>query len=156
MTQKKLIQIIKDVQKAVADIPNLNYGGCGVFAQAVYEGLKSIGIKSVLWSANPTKTESRFKGNCHPLELQGHCGHVICAAKIKGKILLFDSEHIIWFENAQGEFPFKDSQYYLSESPLPKKSFKQLVEDKDCWNWMFDRKSYKTKIEKRVKNILTT
>lgn len=158
MNQKKLIEKIKEVQKAVADIPDLNNGGCGYFAQTLIDYLGKHNIKALPWSMTMNKDHvSRIHGNINESKLMGRCFHVACVIKFKSRFLAFDSANIYWLKQMGGsEFFCDDMLAFFYTTPLPKKLFKKTVGAVGFWNNRFKHKEYRPLIKKRVKNILTT
>jgi hypothetical protein len=115
--------------KPINNIPNLNFGGCGYAAIALYHSLKQEGLEpQIVFFSNRNRD---LKGYRAP-------GHAVVRVKNGYRYKYLD---------AQGEWTSKD---YKLKKVVSLDYLKKSLENRDTWNESFDRKNVK-KIEKIIK-----
>ncbi len=132
----------KQVQKYLDDIPDINHGGCGIAALAMYYAAKREGKKvgiAYLYSRgyDDDCMEMNEKYKKGKSKKAGSCSHVVVRVGNR----YYDSEGIVNLK--------KHSRSFIIDKSITKKHLKASINNVDDWNNDFNRK-YVKRIEKFI------
>ena len=138
-----MTKTFQQVRKYLDDIPDINRGGCGIAALAMYyaankEG-KKVGIAYLYGSwfedDNIEQNEMFKKGKS---KVAGSCSHVLVRVGNR----YYDSEGVVNLKNIK--------KRYTVDKDITKKHLKASINNLDAWNDDFNRRKYLSKIEKFI------
>lgn len=148
-----LEQIIDKVSLVNDVVPNLNRGGCGIFALALAEALTAKGIHTELMIISPDGTPTGDTGtqiinelynehktnnskftvhSLHQYDIQLH--HVLVKATVENGSVLLDSEGV--YESLNETESWSHCEF---EAVLNIETFRPLAESEEGWNSMYNR-----------------
>lgn len=153
---KKRLLLLGAVAKT--RIPNLNKGGCGVFAHAVAKELRELGVESEVVVNDYGDDFQEFLDSLKALQegagnhwdFAGWLDHLGVRFKLGGKWFTYDSDALLEGREWFGFNPALPA----TEKGLTPEQAGILVREVGCWNPTFNRR-YIPKVRKLVKEVLT-
>ena len=152
-----LLTAIKQIQESVAAIPNINCGGCAVFAALLGQQLNK---RKINFKVRVADDEHNYELDAVPIARARNCvrpaewetngvgfGHVFFEVEDGGKKLFFDSNTI---QPAGGKIQLPGyGTLNVYHDPISLKETVLIARDKSYWTSRFNRK----RIPLMIKNI---
>lgn len=148
------MKTLSEVRKYLKSIPNINYGGCGIAAYAMYIWLKKNGNKSnikfiYLYSESSIGS---YENNSIVLSHRKYyktyassCSHVMI--KVGNNIMDCANERI---DLSSGVYPLLSMEIQEVHITQSIKFIKNSLSKEDQWNCSFNRGKYLPLIEKKL------
>lgn len=166
---EKIQSLIFDLQNIVAHIPNIESGGCALFAYHAAQVLLSHGHDAKVYYLNDADSPSLDKEkinqitNCDEIpnqykwDLFGlECYHAMVF--IDG--YLFDNKHIMRCDNQEkihkNKFLFEYAFLRPSKAEIPLDKLEIVSHKKDGWNDIFNRDIWQKEVIKQTKTLINT
>jgi hypothetical protein len=146
MSKKIVNYVFNEYTNTIVNrVEYINCGGCGIFAENLYNLLTSFDIKAELMVITNNKAEmiKRIKGE-HNDNWKATVRHIV----VKVGRNYIDCKQVV---DDWGGFGYEDSE--ITKVPIDK--VKEWNRDVYMWNDLFDRRKHKPVIEKGFKKINT-
>lgn len=140
--QSHMNKEFKKVMTSLSKIPNINHGGCGLSALALFDTAKIEGMKPKIiylytWSQDSCyRKNQKFKEG--KSKTADSCSHIVI--KLDGKY--YDSD---------GKIKKREIDSYTTEDRVTRKHLIASINNVGVWNELFDRKKWASDIEKFFK-----